>query len=166
MVSDGYETRNVVSLRTGSKVAVLAGIPFLALAVYFYFVPLWVQGQNGVFGCGSASNPPSSDWAKGVCQGVSDASLYRAIAAAAVGVLIALVGVALFGVDKRAERRPVRAEREDYDDREEYVDDRPRRRRDEPAEHVTERESERDAEVEDDVERSSSRGRPSSPSDS
>lgn len=134
MPDDGYESRTVTTLRTGSKIALLCGLPLLGLAVYFYFTPLMVQGQNGVFGCGSASNPPTSDWAKGVCQGVPDAAKYRAILVLALGLLIPGLGVALFGVDKRQERRAIRGDRDvrgsrdeddDYDDYNDY-DDAPR----------------------------------------
>ncbi len=116
MPDEGYESRTVTSLRTGSKVALLCGLPLLGLAVYFYFVPLMVQGQTGVFGCGSASNPPTSDWARGVCQGVPDAAKYRAILCLVLGILIPALGLALFGVDKRQEHRPVRTAREDFED--------------------------------------------------
>ncbi|MBD2760236.1 hypothetical protein IEE94_12040 [Yimella sp. cx-573] len=125
MVSDGYETRNVVSLRTGSKIALLVGISLLGLAAYFYFVPLWVPkgADGGVFGCGSAASPPGG-WGKGACQGVNDAAMYRAILCAVLGLLIPAVGTALFGVDKRTERRAVR-----FDDDDDYYDERPARRR-------------------------------------
>lgn len=125
MSADGYETRTVTALRTGSKIAVLCGLPLLSLAAYFYFTPLWVPKGDvgGVFGCGTAAEPPDG-WGRGACQGVNEAAKLRAIIALALGLLIPALGVALFGIDKRQERRPAR-----YDDDEEGYDDRPARRR-------------------------------------
>lgn len=118
MPVDRYETRTATRLRTGSKIALLCGIPFLVLAAYFYLVPLNVDSANGVFGCGTAADPPTDGWAKGICQGVPKASLYRAIVCLALGVLIPLIGAALFGVDKHEEQRRVRDDDDDdYDDR-------------------------------------------------
>lgn len=117
MSADGYETRAVTSLRTGSKIAVLCGLPFLALAAYFYFTPLWVPkgDTGGVFGCGTAGSPPDA-WGRGACQGVNDAAMLRAIISAALGLLIPALGIALFGVDKRQERRKTRHDDDDFDD--------------------------------------------------
>lgn len=125
MSADGYETRTVTALRTGSKIALLCGLPLLGLAAYFYFTPLWVPRGDvgGVFGCGSAASPPDG-WGKGACQGVNDAAKLRAIIALALGLLIPALGVALFGLDKRQERRPAR-----HDDDDEGYDDRPARGR-------------------------------------
>ncbi len=119
----GYETRTVLSLRTGSKIALLAALPFLGYALYNYLTPLWVPSTNGVFGCGSAHNPPTSDWAKGVCQGVPDAALYRAMISAGVGLLLAVLGVVLFGVNRTEQTRAVRE-----DDDRDQVDGRGERR--------------------------------------
>ncbi|RYG77745.1 hypothetical protein EU513_06430 [Yimella sp. RIT 621] len=125
MSADGYETRTVTALRTGSKIALLCGLPLLGLAAYFYFTPLWVPKGDvgGVFGCGSAASPPDG-WGRGACQGVNDAAKLRAIIALALGLLIPALGVALFGLDKRQERRPAR-----HDDDDEGYDDRPAPRR-------------------------------------
>lgn len=117
MPHEAYESRPVTTLRTGSKIAVLIGVSLIALAIYFFFVPLSVPSQNGgVFGCGTASNPPTSGWGKGACQGIPDEAKYRAILCLVLGILIPALGLALFGVDKRQEHRPVRTAREDFED--------------------------------------------------
>ncbi|GAB3584109.1 hypothetical protein [Calidifontibacter terrae] len=126
MAPDRHETRNVITLRTGSKIALLVALPFLGYALYNYITPLWVPSSNGVFGCGSAHNPPTSGWAKGACQGVPDAALYRAMISAGLGVILAALGVFLFGIDRKEQVRPIR----DLDgyDRYDDEDDEPRGR--------------------------------------
>lgn len=100
---DEVETRTVLALRTGTKICALIAVAFIAVAVYFYFIPeTSVRSTSGaVFGCGTAAHPTSGPFAEGVCWRITDVNKYRAIAAAAVGVLTLSIGAALFGVDRR-----------------------------------------------------------------
>ncbi|GGB33489.1 hypothetical protein GCM10011492_25130 [Flexivirga endophytica] len=117
---EDLETRTVMTPRTGTKICILVGLAFIVAAVYFYFVPATsVHTDSGsVFGCGTAANPSNSTFAKGTCWRVTDVEKYRAIAAAAIGILTIVLGAVMFGVDRRTETRRARHEG--------YADDRPR----------------------------------------
>ncbi len=106
MPVDTPETRTLIHLRTGSKVCVLVAICLVAAAVYFYFVPVSVRtSSGGVFECGSAIHPPTSNFQQNVCSGITHVNLYRAILFAAMGVLVAALGCWFFGVDRTIEER-------------------------------------------------------------
>lgn len=101
-------TRNAVSLRTGSKVCLLLALVALAAAAYFYFSPSTLRTQTGgVFGCGSPGSPVDGDFARSVCQNITDIDLHRSYLMLAVALIVGVLGCALFGVDRRqVERRP------------------------------------------------------------
>lgn len=128
MPVDAPETRTVIHLRTGSKICVLVAIALVALAVYFYLVPVSVRTDSGaVFECGSALHPASSHFQQNICGNITDVSLYRAVLSAAVGVLIVVVGTWFFGVDRTLEERLPRFDDEDVPaprPRRRYDDDR------------------------------------------
>lgn len=121
MPVDTPETRTLIHLRTGSKVCVLVAVCLVAAAVYFYVVPVSVRTTSGgVFECGSALHPPTSNFQQNVCSDITHVNLYRAILFAAMGVLVAALGSWFFGVDRTIEERvdrfpdddgPVREER-------------------------------------------------------
>ncbi|PWJ25282.1 hypothetical protein ATK17_1397 [Branchiibius hedensis] len=96
-------TRTAVSLRTGSKVCILLALAALAVAVYFYAVPMSVRTQTGaVFSCGSASSPPDQEFQRNVCANLTDIGLFRAYLFVALALISAVVGVLLFGIERRA----------------------------------------------------------------
>ncbi|WP_153302817.1 hypothetical protein [Aeromicrobium choanae] len=121
----------------GTKVAILAAIPFLAYGIYLLLTPITdIQTSSGaIFECGSALQPPSDKFQEGVCGPINTQYLYRALAAIIAAVGIAGVGAALFGFSHQVER--ARGSRSDhrgsyesasdhdrYDDRADRYDDR------------------------------------------
>ncbi len=112
------ETRTQYLPRTGSKITILIGLALLVAAVYAAIVPLSVASQTGVqFGCGTALSPNVSSFGKGYCSAVDQEAQYRAIALLIAALLIAGVGSALFGFDKRSRTRVIREDLGDnYDD--------------------------------------------------
>lgn len=101
-------TRSAISLRTGTKVCILLALAALAVAVYFYLVPMTVRTQTGgVFSCGSASSPPTDDFQRNVCANLTDISLFRTYLFIALALISAIVGTLFFGVDRATvQRRP------------------------------------------------------------
>ena len=91
------------------KVCLLLALPFLVTAAYFYFTPIVVQlGGTRLFSCGSRFNPPTDAFDLSQCADVYGLYGARSGSFLAVGLLIAVVGVGLFGfgarVDEQAER--------------------------------------------------------------
>lgn len=126
MADDAPETRTLIHLRTGSKICVMVALCLIAVAVYFYFVPVSVmKDSGGVFQCGSAAEPPTSTFNKNVCAGITDVNLYRTFLFAAMAVVTAALGCWFFGVDRTVEERQPRST-DDADD----APRRPRPRRD------------------------------------
>ena len=86
-------------LRVVRGLVLLLAALLLVGAVYYYFVPVHVASNEGVFGCGSASNPPSSDkdgFQYGACQKTAVVNQFRTYALLAGAVLTALAGFLLF----------------------------------------------------------------------
>ncbi|TWP37122.1 hypothetical protein [Leekyejoonella antrihumi] len=126
MPVDAPETRTLIHLRTGSKICVMVATCLIAVAIYYYFVPVSVQtSSGGVFECGSAAHPPTSSFQKSVCEEVTHVDLYRTYLFAALGILTAALGCWFFGVDRTVEERPARVPRDAFDG----DDDAPFRRR-------------------------------------
>ncbi|GAB3115878.1 hypothetical protein GCM10027055_24520 [Janibacter alkaliphilus] len=138
MSESTHETRSVTTLRTGTKVAIMAGAPLLLLAVYFYLAPVYLtQSGGGIFTCGSAFRPNDEGGAANVCDPAESLNRMRAYISLAAGALIIVLGFALFGVTRGDEtggrtRRDLDDEDDRYDDDrfddEDDVDDRDRRR--------------------------------------
>lgn len=103
MASTNANTRVVRTLTTGSKVCLLAAIPFLIAAAYFYFTPIMVQLDTGPFSCGSRFNPPTDAYILGKCANVHALYGARSGTSLAVGVIIAVMGVGLFGFGTRSD---------------------------------------------------------------
>jgi hypothetical protein len=100
------DTRVVRTLTTGSKICLLLAIPFLVAAAYFYFTPIVVPlDSNGLFTCGSRFEPPSDAFELNRCSGVQSLYGARSGASLALGLMIAAVGVGLFGFSSRADDR-------------------------------------------------------------
>ncbi|NHN54961.1 hypothetical protein G9U51_04065 [Calidifontibacter sp. DB0510] len=117
MPSHDDKTRSVLQLRTGTKICILIGLALLVLAVYFYLVPMSLRTTSGgVFECGSASSPPSEQFAKNVCQNLTDENKYKAFAAGLIGLLTLALGTWFFGVDKATQERRARPGWDDEDD--------------------------------------------------
>lgn len=79
-------------------VLLLAALLLIA-AIYYYFVPVHVASKEGVFGCGSASNPPSADkdgFQYGACQKSAVVNQFRTYALLGGAVVTALAGFLLF----------------------------------------------------------------------
>ncbi|MET1132473.1 MAG: hypothetical protein ABWX60_03540 [Aeromicrobium sp.] len=98
----------------GTKVAILAAIPFLAYGIYLLLTPITdIQTSSGaIFECGSALQPPSDKFQEGVCGPINTQYLYRSIAAIVAALGIAGVGAALFGFSHHVER--ARGDRSEY----------------------------------------------------
>jgi hypothetical protein len=106
MIETDADTRLVRTLTTGSKVCLLIAIPFLVAAAYFYFTPIVVQlGGTGLFSCGSRFNPPTDAFDLSKCTDVYAVYGARSGSFLVVGLLIAVVGVGLFGFGTRADER-------------------------------------------------------------
>jgi hypothetical protein len=106
MIGTDANTRVVRTLTTGSKVCLLLAIPFLVAAAYFYFTPIVVQfGGTGLSSCGSRFNPPTDAFDLSRCTDVIAVYGARSGSFLAVGLLIAAVGVGLFGFGTRADER-------------------------------------------------------------
>ena len=100
------DTRVVRTLTTGSKICLLLAIPFLVAAAYFYFTPILVQLEGvGLFSCGSRFNPPKDAFDLSRCTDVYTLYGARSGASLAVGLIIAAVGVGLFGFSTRTVER-------------------------------------------------------------
>ena len=128
MPDDLPETRTLLSLRPGSKAALVLGVLLLLLAVYFYATPTYVlQSKGGIFVCGSPMSPNDDEVATSTCEIPERIQRNRAFLAGASGLATIGLGLALFGADRRREARPVWDEDEDprpYADRREGRDPR------------------------------------------
>lgn len=72
---------------------------FLIAAIYYYFVPVHVTSKEGVFGCGSASNPPNADkdgFQFGACQKSAVVNQFRTYAFLGAAVITALGAFLIF----------------------------------------------------------------------
>jgi len=106
MTGTDADTRVVRTLTIGSKVCLLVAIPFLVAAAYFYFTPIVVELDNtGLFTCGSRFDPPTDAYDLSRCAGVQSLYGTRSGASLALGLLIAAVGVGLFGFGTRTDER-------------------------------------------------------------
>ena len=88
---------NNALLRLAAGLSTIVAALLLVAAVYYYFVPALIGSQEGVFGCGSAGNPPTDGFAKGACQGTSAVILYRVVALAVAGLAVGILGYVGFG---------------------------------------------------------------------
>jgi len=109
---DDSDVRSRPLPNLGTKVAILAAIPFLAYGIYLLLTPITdIQTSSGaIFECGTALQPPSDDFQAGVCGPINTQYLYRSIAAIAAAVGIAGVGAMLFGFSHQVERAVGRSE--------------------------------------------------------
>lgn len=124
MSNDAHETRTLMSPRTGTKVSILIGLVLLTLAAYWYWTPLSFPATNGqIFGCGSAASPPTDAFPKNVCRTLPEEFQKRALFTAIAGLLVALLGSALFGFERRTESRVSRRELHDDDVDEDSYDE-------------------------------------------
>lgn len=99
--ADAAESRHTLNLRTGTKLYITAALLLLVAAAYFYFVPVHLTTkEGGAFGCGSAGNPPTEDFAKSICLDTTSINLYKAYALAGAGVLLGILGYVFFGTDR------------------------------------------------------------------
>lgn len=110
--------------RDGTALRIARGLGFLVAAtlvvgaVYYLLVPAQVASNEGVFGCGTAANPPTDGFAQGACQGTATINLYRTFALAAIALLIGIGSYLLF-------REPLE---DDWEDEDESADARGDRR--------------------------------------
>ncbi|MCL3837383.1 hypothetical protein [Aeromicrobium duanguangcaii] len=109
---DDSDVRSRPLPNLGTKVAILAAIPFLAYGIYLLLTPITdIQTSSGaIFECGSALQPPADDFQEGVCGPINQQYLYRSIAAIVAAVGIAGVGAMLFGFSHHVERAVSRSE--------------------------------------------------------
>lgn len=105
MTGTNADTRVVRTLTTGSKICLLLAIPFVVAAAYFYFTPIVVPlDASGLFTCGSRFKPPTDAFDLSRCEGVQSVYGMRSGTSLAAGLLIAAVGVGLFGFSTRVDR--------------------------------------------------------------
>lgn len=103
---DDSDVRSRPVPNLGTKVAILAAIPFLAYGIYLLLTPITeIQTSSGaIFDCGSALRPPTDGFQEGVCGPINTQYLYRALASIVAAVGIAGGGAALFGFTHHVER--------------------------------------------------------------
>lgn len=95
------ETRVSVRPRLGTKICVLLGLSLLLIAIYFYYEPLHtISTSGGIFGCGSAADPPTDQFPKGVCGNLNDVNKLRALITGSIGLLVLILGGVFFGVNR------------------------------------------------------------------
>ncbi|BDZ58211.1 hypothetical protein [Barrientosiimonas endolithica] len=110
MPSEVPETRTVLTPRTGTKVSLIVALVLVAVAVYWYFVPLYIlSGTGQPFMCGSAQNPPTDNFPKNICGDIPTVYKLRALATLAAALIVGVLGALLFGFDRRTEARVPRA---------------------------------------------------------
>ncbi|MEN3123104.1 hypothetical protein [Janibacter sp. LM] len=67
------------------------------MAAYFYFTPVYLlKPEGGIFGCGSPASPNSES--VNICGAPEGVSRARAYAALGLGLLVIVLGFALFGL--------------------------------------------------------------------
>ncbi len=100
MFDDSVDTGSRLS--TGAKVALLAGVPFIFLGLYFLLGPITeVRTQTGgVFGCGSGLFPPGDKFKSNICGPINSMYMYRGLLSIAAGLVISAGGYVLFGKAK------------------------------------------------------------------
>ncbi len=102
------------------------GLCLIGVAIYYYFTPVYLlKPEGGVFECGSPSSPNSD--AKNICGPPEQLHYARALLALGLGVLVVVLGFALFGTnsvrnhgfldDEVGEDHDERDDRGRYDDR-------------------------------------------------
>ena len=105
MTETNAETRVVRTLTTGSKICLLVAIPFLVAAAYFYFAPTTVQTADGPLACLSTFRPPTDAFVLGQCADINKLYGARSGSCLAVGLLVAALGLRLFGFSTRVDER-------------------------------------------------------------
>lgn len=109
MSSDVPETRTVLTPRTGTKVSLIVALVLLAVAIYWYFVPLYIlSGTGQPFMCGSAQSPPTDAFPKNICGDIPTVYKLRALLTLAAALIVGVLGALLFGFDRRTEARVAR----------------------------------------------------------
>lgn len=90
------------NLTTGTKIAILAAVPFILLGVYFLIAPITeLRTTTGaVFGCGTAIGAPDDNFKSNICGPINSMYLYRGLISIAVGAVIAGLGYVLFNSTK------------------------------------------------------------------
>ena len=87
------------ALRTGTRVAIMVGVPFIIVAAYFLFAPVYLeQAGGGVFRCGTAAS--GNVESETVCGSPESLNRLRAIISLVIGIVVILLGFALFGVNR------------------------------------------------------------------
>ena len=109
---DDLETRVVRRPRAQAFPALIVAAGLLVLGAYYLITPVFVVTSAGVLRCGSALRPPNGDFARNVCAGIADGSLWKGVAALVAALVIAGLALLLHGVDTTVETRP----RDDEDD--------------------------------------------------
>lgn len=93
------------------------GLCLIGVAVYYYFTPVYLlKPEGGVFECGSPSSPNSE--AKNICGPPEQLHYARALLALGLGVLVVVLGFALFGTNTVRNR----AFLDDEDDEDDELD--------------------------------------------
>lgn len=97
MSDNTHESRQISTVRTETKIAVILGLCLVGLAAYFYFTPVYLlKAEGGIFGCGSPASPNTD--AKNICGAPEQVSQARALTALGIGLLVIVLGFALFGL--------------------------------------------------------------------
>lgn len=116
-MSNQSDTRQVTSLRTGTKICLIIAPCLLAVAVYYFVTPVHFLGKDGgIFGCGSAMSPNNNQLGRSQCQIIEGVSRNKALLFLAMALFTALLGFLFFGTDKAHQARIDRDELDDIDD--------------------------------------------------
>lgn len=115
-MSNQSDTRQVTSLRTGTKICLIIAPCLLAVAVYYFVTPVHFMGKDGgIFGCGSAMSPNDNQLGRSQCQIIEGVSRNKALLFLAMALFTALLGFLFFGTDKAHQARIDRDELDDED---------------------------------------------------
>jgi hypothetical protein len=103
---DDSDVRSRPVPNVGTKVAILAAIPFLAYGIYLLLTPITeIQTSSGaIFDCGSALRQPTDGFQEGVCGPINTQYLYRSLASIIAALGVAGGGAMLFGFSHHIER--------------------------------------------------------------
>ena len=94
-----HESRQMSTMRNETKIALIVGLCVIGLAAYFYFTPIYLlKAEGGIFGCGSPASPNVE--AKNICGAPEKVSQARAFTALGIGLMIIILGFALFGLGR------------------------------------------------------------------
>ena len=96
MFDDDFDSKPPLS--NGAKFALLAGVPFIFLGLFFLLSPITdLRTHTGsVFDCGSALFAPSDEFKSNICGNINTMYLYKGLFTLVAGLVISAGGFLLF----------------------------------------------------------------------